>query len=241
MDTHAYKTPEDLVHPENLLERGRIPTVLEAIRAIKKEVGDHLPVASLAVGPFTLSCELVGTPTFMMWTLKNPSYVEKFVEFSTDIVLDYVKAQYSAGSDIVDICEPNASCDMIEPRMFKSYVEPALTRITEELEGLKVLHICGKVGPIIQDMADCGFDGISIEEPLDIRRIKPIVGNVKILGNVQSKNLALGTPDAVREEARKALEAGVDLIEVGEGILLPTPLDNIKAMVEAVKGWKSSL
>ena len=48
-------------------------------------------------------------------------------------------------------------------------------------------------------------------------------------------------PDAVKEETRKALEAGVDLIEAGEGILLPTPLGNIKAMVETVKGWKTSL
>ncbi|MCP8316250.1 MAG: hypothetical protein H3Z51_05220 [archaeon] len=89
-------------------------------------------------------------------------------------------------------------------------------------------------------MADCGFDGISIEEPLNIGKIKPIVGDVKILGNVQSKNLALATPNAIKEETKKALEAGVDLLEAGEGILLPTPLNNIKAMVETVKEWKTS-
>jgi len=238
--THTYKTPDDLVMPENLLEKGRIPVVLEAIKIIKKEVGESLPITSFMVGPFTLGGGLVGTTNFLVWTLKNPYYVEKFVEFSTDIVLEYAKAQYNAGSDIIAICEPNASCDMIDPRMFKTYVKPALTRITDELEGLKVLHICGKVGPIIQDMADCGFDGISIEEPLDIRKIRPLIGDVKILGNVQSKNLALNTSDAVREEVKKVLGAGVDLVEAGEGILLPTPLDNVKAMVETVKEWKTS-
>ena len=237
---HVYKTPDDLVWPENLLKKGRIPIVLEAIRTIKKEVGEFLPIVSFMAGPFTLGGGLAGTTNFLVWTLKNPYYVEKFVEFSTDIVLEYAKAQYSAGSDIVAICEPNASCDMIDPRMFKTYVKPALTRITDELGGLKVLHICGKVGPIIQDMVDCGFDGISVEEPLDIRRIKPLIGDVKILGGVQSKNLALNTPSSVREEVKKALEAGFDLIEAGEGILLPTPLDNIKAMVETVKEWKTS-
>ncbi|MCP8313688.1 MAG: MtaA/CmuA family methyltransferase [archaeon] len=238
--THVYKTPDDLDWLENLLERGRIPVVLEAIRIIKKEVGDSLPIASIAAGPFTLGGGLVGASNFLVWTLKNPYHVEKFVDFSTDIVLEYAKAQYSAGSDIVGICEPNASCDMIDPRMFKIYVKPALMRIAEELKGLRVLHVCGKVGPIIEDMAECGFDGISIEEPLNIGKIKPMVGGVKILGNIQSKNLALNTPDAVKEETKKALEAGVDLLEAGEGILLPTPLDNIKAMVETVKEWKTS-
>ncbi|MEM3710311.1 MAG: uroporphyrinogen decarboxylase family protein, partial [Nitrososphaerales archaeon] len=135
-------------------------------------------------------------------------------------------------------CEPNASCDMIDPRMFKTYVKPALIRIAEELKGLKVLHICGKVGPIIQDMADCGFDGISIEEAIDVKRIKNLIGDVKILGYIQSKNLALNTPNAIKEEVKKALQSGVDLLEAGEGILLPTPLDNIRAMVEVVKEWK---
>jgi [methyl-Co(III) methanol-specific corrinoid protein]:coenzyme M methyltransferase len=238
--THIYKTPENLVWPENLLGRGRIPVVLEAIRIIRREVGDSLPIASLALGPFTLTGELVGVMNVLMWTLKKPDYIKKFVEFCTGIVLEYAKAQYRAGSDIVEISEPTASCDLISPKMFKDYVKPALIKIAEELRGLRVLHICGKAGPIIQDMVDCGFDGISIEEAVDISKIKPIVGDVKILGNISSKNtLLFGTPEAVKEETIKALEAGADLLEPGCGITPLTPLENIKAMVEVVEEWET--
>ncbi|MEM3437701.1 MAG: uroporphyrinogen decarboxylase family protein [Nitrososphaerales archaeon] len=98
--------------------------------------------------------------------------------------------------------------------------------------------MCGKAGPIIQDMVECGFDGISVEEAVDISKIKPIVGDVKILGNVSSKGKMLfGTPEEVKEEALKALNAGVDLLEPGCGISPPAPLDNIRAMVEALKEW----
>ena len=83
-------------------------------------------------------------------------------------------------------------------------------------------------------MVETGFDGISIEEDVDIAQIKPSVGDVKILGNVSSKGaLVMGDPNEVEAEAKKALEAGVDLLEPGCGISPITPIDNIKALVKA--------
>ncbi|MEM3584046.1 MAG: MtaA/CmuA family methyltransferase, partial [Nitrososphaerales archaeon] len=166
--THIYKKPEELKMPDNLLEAGRIPIVLEAIRIIRKEVGDYLPISSLVLGPFTLAGELAGITEILTWALKNPEYVKKFVEFSTEFIIEYAKAQYRAGSDIVQVGEPSASGDLISPKMFKEFVKPALTKIANELKGIRLLHICGKAGPIIQDMVECGFDGISVEEAVDI-------------------------------------------------------------------------
>jgi len=62
--THNFEKPEDLKMPNNLLEKGRIPVVLEAIKIVRKEVGDFLPISSLALGPFTLAGELQGSRTF---------------------------------------------------------------------------------------------------------------------------------------------------------------------------------
>jgi len=118
---------------------------------------------------------------------------------------------------------------------------PALIRLAEGLKGIKVLHICGNATGIVPYMAKCGYHGISVEEAVDVARIKSLVGNVKILGNVSSKKtLLFGSPENVKEEARRAIEAGVDLLEPGCGIASLTPLANIKALVEAAKeyGWK---
>jgi len=237
---HIYKKPEDLKMPDNLLEAGRIPVIMEAIRILRKEVGDYLPISSLVLGPFTLAGELAGVTELLIWTMKNPDYVKKFVEFSTEFIIEYGKAQYRAGSDIVQVGDPSASGDLISPKMFKEFVKPALTRIADELKGIRLLHICGKAGPMIPDMVECGYDGISIEEAVDVKKIKPIAQakDVKILGNVSSKgNMIFGTPDDVKEETLKALEAGVDLLEPGCGISPPAPLGHIKAMAEALKEW----
>jgi len=197
--THPFDKPEDLKMPENLLETGRIPVVLEAIRIVRREIGDFLPISSLALGPFTLAGELAGVEKLLIWTIRKPDYVKEFVAFATDIILEYAKAQYRAGSDIVQIGDPTASTDLI-------------------------------------NMVESGFDGISIDEAVDITKIKPLVGTTKILGNLSSKStLVFGSPEDVKKEAKKALESGVNFLEPGCGFSPITPISNIKAMVEAAK------
>lgn len=232
VNKHPYENPQDLKMPEKLLERGRIPIVLDAIAEIRKTVGDFLPISSLAVGPFSLAGELAGAERFLKWTLKEPEYAEEFIEFATQITIEYARAQFQAGSNIVEIADAMASTDMISPKMFREFVKPALTKITKSLEGILVLHVCGHTDPIITDIIQTGFDGISIDT--DVTHLKPLAKDVKILGNVSSKKtLAFGSTDEVKAECKTALDAGVDLLEPCCGFSPITPTENIKAMVEA--------
>ena len=233
-----FKKLEDVTVPDNFLEQGRIPVVLEAINMAREKIGDFLPIASLVVGPFTLTGELVGIENLMRLTIDDPAGVKNVVQLLTETSIEYGNAQYRAGSDVVQLAEPVASASMISPRMFREFVKPQLAKIAEGLGGLRVLHICGAVDPIVPDMVETGFEGISIEESVDIDAIAPMMGDVKLLGNVSSKYaLPFGKPADVTAEARKALEAGVDLLEPGCGIPLVAPIANIKAMVEAGKGF----
>lgn len=232
---HPYKKPEDLKMPDNLLEAGRIPVVLDAIGILREEVGDFLPISSLALGPFSLAGELAGIENFMLWILRKPDYVKEFVNFAKDIVIEYAKAQYRAGSDIVQVADPTASLELISPSMFRDFAKPALIEVANSLGGIRILHICGRTDKIIPDMAEIGFEGISIEQE-DLAALKPLVADTKILGNVSSKKtLPFGSPDDVKAEARKALKAGADLVEPSCGIPTITPIANVKALVEAVE------
>ena len=147
-------------------------------------------------------------------------------------MVEYAKAQYQAGSDIVVIADPMASLDMISPNAFKEFAKPALTQIARDLSGIRILHVCGYTNPILSDIIGTGFDGISVES--DIASIKPLAGDTKILGNVSSKKtMILGSTEDVKAESKKALKAGVDLLEPECGVSLITPIKNIKALVEA--------
>lgn len=229
---HPYKNTQDLKMPNNLIEAGRISVILEAITTIREKVGDFLPISSLVLGPFSLAGELAGVENFLRWTLKKPEYVKEFVDFATEIVIEYAKAQYRAGSNIVEVADAMASLDMISPNMFREFVKPALIKIARHLGGIRVLHICGRTDQILNDIIETRFDGISVNT--DVAKTKSLAGDIKILGNISSKKtLVFGSPNDVKTEAKKALEAGVDLLEPECGFSPITPIRNIKAMIEA--------
>lgn len=104
--SHAFNRHEDLKMPDDLLERGRIPAIMEAIHLVRREVGDFLPISSFIFGPFSLAGELVEPLSFIKWSSTNPDLAKKFVDFAVKAIIDYANAQYRAGSDIVSLGEP---------------------------------------------------------------------------------------------------------------------------------------
>ena len=99
-----------------------------------------------------------------------------------------------------------------------------------------VLHICGNVNPILNYMADCGFEGLSVEEKVgSIKKAKEVLGDrARLVGNISSPFVLLPGPiDKIKEESKKAIAEGVDVLAPGCGIAPMTPVSHIKAMVEA--------
>ncbi len=235
---HPYTKPRDLKVPDKVPELGRIPVVLEAIRIVREKVGDFLPISSHVVGPFTLASELVGLEQFSIWSLKDLASLETLLASSTDFIIEFAKAQYRAGSDIVTVADMALAPVMVTPNVLHQYIKPALQRIAGDLGGIRLLYIGGKIESMVPFLVECGYDGISVDETVNIARIKPIVGDVKILGNVSSKRtLTSGSSEEVEAEVRRAIQDGAHLIEPSCGIPPETPTVNIKAMVEAVKNY----
>jgi [methyl-Co(III) methanol-specific corrinoid protein]:coenzyme M methyltransferase len=135
----AYSRPEDLKMPEKPLELGRIPVILQAIKLIREKVGDFLPISSLVLGPFTLAAMLAGEAKFLTWVLRKPDYVRAFVDFATEFLIEYGRAQYRAGSDIVQVGDPTASPDLISPDQFRNFAKPSLIRMADELKRYKTI------------------------------------------------------------------------------------------------------
>jgi [methyl-Co(III) methanol-specific corrinoid protein]:coenzyme M methyltransferase len=239
---NPFNKPQDLKMPNRIVESGRLPVVLQAIRIAREIVGDFLPISSHVVGPFTLACELVGIERFSIWSLKNIDYVRTVLDFATEFIIAFGKAQYRAGSDFVTVADGSLAQNLVTPEVLNHFLKPALIRIAENLQGIRLLYIGGKEEPMVPFLAECGYDGISVAETVNIARIKSIVGDVKILGNISSKKtLTQGSPEEVKAEVKKAIEAGADLIEPSCGIPPETPTANIKAMVEAVKTYGGRL
>lgn len=223
--------------PEDLLERGRIPAVLKVTEILREKAGSKLPLIVGVEGPADLAASLCGTTRFLKWTINKPHIVKRLVELCTDACIIYSRECLRRGADVVVIADAVSSPDMISPDVFRTLIKPGMGRIPKALGGKSVLHICGAADPIIADMAECGFDGLSLEE--GIKDLKAAVhtaheAGAAVIGSVStSRTLYRGSPEDVKREAFECLGSGVDVLAPGCGIAPETPLRNLKALVEA--------
>lgn len=100
-----------------------------------------------------------------------------------------------------------------------------------------IMHICGKLDDVIEDIGRCGVDGISCEEKVDapkaIENLKKVDHHVCLIGGVNAAGtLFSGNADKVREEVVKAIKDGYHMIAPSCSIPPATPLECLTAMVE---------
>jgi [methyl-Co(III) methanol-specific corrinoid protein]:coenzyme M methyltransferase len=234
---HPYpKDLEGMEMPENLLDKGRIQAVLGAIKIIREKVGPDVPIVGGMEGPVTLASDLASVKSFMKWSLKKPDLLEQVLDFATEATITYANSMVDAGADIIAIADPVASPDLMSPDSFKTMLQSRLQRFSASVNSVTVLHVCGNVNPILDYMADCGFEGLSVEEKIgSVKKAKEILGDrTRLVGNISSPFTLLPGPiDKIKAEAKQAIADGVDVLAPGCGIAPMTPVSHIKAMVEA--------
>lgn len=251
VSSSPFVNADDIDIPSDFLDSGRIPTVLKAVEILNDKYED-LPIIVGITGPFTLTGHLIGVENLVRLLKTNPDEIEDAVENSLDACMDYVEALSDVGPDVICIAEPTASPELIDPLQFKSIAKPRLEDLAGFINEKKVLHICGSTQGIIRDMATIGYDGISIEEKVDITKAKEDIEGVSsnkvggkslpttrdsssvVIGNIStSQTLFSGSVEDVKNEVKKALDDGVDVLAPSCGLAPLSPLANIKAMIEA--------
>ena len=243
-----FENGEDIEVPDDFLENGRIPVVIEAIDIIKEEYPD-LPLIVGVTGPFTLTGHLLGIENLVRLMKTDISEVETALENSLDGCMDYIEEIVDHGADVICIAEPSASPELIDPIQFKTTIKPVLEDLANFIECKKVLHICGSTQDIITDMVSIGYDGISIEEGVDLIKAKEDIERLEsktgacmidgyphksmVIGNIStSQTLFSGSIEDVKRDVKKALDDGVNILAPSCGLAPKSPLKNIKTMVE---------
>jgi [methyl-Co(III) methanol-specific corrinoid protein]:coenzyme M methyltransferase len=234
---HPYpKSLDGAAVPADLLQKGRIPAVLEAIKIIREKLGPDVPIIGGMEGPITVASDLVSIKSFMKWSIKKPELFEQALDLATEASVLYANAMVEAGADIISVADPVASPDLMSPDSFRDFLMPRLQKFASDVDSVTILHICGNVNPVINYMADCGFEGLSVEEKIgDVKKAKEVIGDrARLVGNISSPfTLLPGPVEKINTEARQALADGIDVLAPGCGIAPMTPLENIKAMVAA--------
>ena len=132
-----------------------------------------------------------------------------------------------------------ATGDILSPRMFTTLIKPPLERIFSAIESPNVLHMCGDTDSIVEEMAACGADSISVEPKNHVAETRQKLGpEALVLGNVDSFGvLVQGTPEDVDRAVKEAIDNGVNAIWPGCDIWPAALRENMEALMAAVKKY----
>jgi hypothetical protein len=198
-------------------------------------------------GPLTVACCLRGASELCLDFYEDPRYVEELLDFITDATIARIKAwrKYLGQPEITDSWGfADDSVQLLSCDLYRQFVLPCHKRLVAAFsrKGPNSMHLCGDASRLFKTLReelnittfDTGF-------PIDLAKMTRELGpEVRLQGGIHVTALRDGSPQTVREECRRILLSGVKqnkkfIFREGNNLAPHTPLENIRAMYDAVK------
>lgn len=197
---------------------GRLPGYLEACAETRRLLAGSI-VSGVIAGPWTIAVGLRGATNLILDTRKDPDFVHELMQFSTQSTIKLTEALSEIGVGI-GYSEAPASCDLISPQIYKTFVFPYHKQLVDYFKEKKIgvgLHICGNANPILDDMVKTGASNISIDAGTDFAKgVEATRGKAVLIGNV---NPLLFLADS-KDEMKHAIQDCVDKAPKDSGYIL---------------------
>lgn len=235
--------------PKCLYSSRRVETVLESVRISRERIGGELFIrGNCDQMGFSLVMLAYGMQDFMM-DLLDEDLEDDFLELidrATDVHLEFHRLMMQAGADMTSFGDSSCGPDLIGRELYRKFAYPSHKKLSEALKKENIrslIHICGNLDIICEDVASLGFAGVEMDYKTDIERAAKLMdGHGTAFGIIDpSAVFCLGTPEKVAQETRRVLDAfaGKNLV-IGAGCALPTdtPEANIRSFVNSVKEYR---
>lgn len=220
------------------MDVGRAKVVLDAIKILKEKNSD-VPVVGNLTGPVSLASSLLEPTVYYKEIIRKREDAHRYMEFVTENLIAFGKAQIEAGADVIAISDPSATGEILGPKLFNEYCIQYINRIAKELRPIckvgLIIHICGRLKSIYNELVDLNSDAISFDSITSVKAVSDVVKNKAIMGNVSTLALESNSKDQVFELSKHCIHTGAHILAPACGIGPRTPFDNIKAMVKACK------
>jgi len=230
------------------LTQGRMPLMLEAIRLLRREVGDQVAIRSPGTGPFALASYFIGTQQWLLdvalaeagFDEGKEAAVHHALSLASEALIRFGNACFDAGADVIQCGDSLASCNVISPRTYERYSWGYEQRIfsawREHGIDAGLLHICGDSSKVLERYRDTGAGLIELDSAVDLRDAhRRLDGSVTLVGNVDTVTELLQAEAAVTAAAAERCieQTGGRSFILGSGCIVPrnTPVENIRQLV----------
>jgi len=223
--------------------------VTDAVRLIRTELKDSVPLIGFAGSPWTLATYMVegrSSKTFSKvkaMLFQEPKTLHSLLKVLADSVTVYLNAQIKAGAQAVMLFDTwGGVLTTNDYQDFSlNYMSQIIDGLIREHEGTKVpiILFTKNGGQWLNAIAQSGCDAIGIDWTIDIGDArKQVDGKVALQGNMDPSVL-YGSPERIRDEVKKILKdygsGPGHVFNLGHGIYPDIPPENVSVMIDAVR------
>lgn len=157
----------------SLLEQFEFPqpdmAQVERVKAMNFAAHEKYILSFLPLGVFSTLRDLRKMDNALMDTAAEPEMIEAYMEKFTPFLLNIVRLSADCGADAVFFCDDWGMqfSPFISPESFRRLFKPVYKAVADachERDMDFILHSCGYVRPLIEDMLEAGIDAFQFDQ-----------------------------------------------------------------------------
>ena len=222
--------------------------VMDAVRLIRRELAESVPLIGFAGSPWTLATYMVEGGASKDYALVKgmlfecPKLLHELLAVTAQAVTGYLNAQVAAGAQVLMIFDTWGG--ILSPQNYREfslhYMHSIVNGLTRQHQGLSVPVILFTKGggQWLEIMAETGCDALGVDWTMNIGEARRRVGQkVALQGNLDPCAL-YASPERIREEVARVLadfgQGNGHVFNLGHGIHPGVNPEHAKAMIQAV-------
>ena len=223
-----------------------VPFVGSILKKLRHELQDAVPLIGFAGAPWTLASYMIeggGSKSFAeikSMAYREPRVLHALLDKLAATVSAYLLFQIESGAQVVQLFDTWAG--ELNRSDYEEFALPYTKKIFDAVGARvpRILYLNG-TSAILESMAGSGAEVISIDWRISMAEARKRAGGaVAIQGNLDPCVL-LGPKERIAEKTAKILEEAGPLghiLNLGHGILPPTPVENARTFVEFGQSYR---
>jgi uroporphyrinogen decarboxylase len=245
---HPVREMKDIEKLRVIGPEEEVPFLMKAIRIVRKELEEKLPLIGFSGAPFTLASYIIEGGHSKNYILtkglmyQNRPAWDVLMEKISEVLIRYINAQVRAGAQAVQLFDSWVGC--LSPNDYEEYVLPYSKKVIDGInKGVPLIHFATTSSTLLEKMKQAGGSVIGVDWRVNLGEAWARLGyDVAIQGNLDPVVL-LSSPNLIEKEVKRILnEAGSrpgHVFNLGHGILPNTPVDHVAALIEAVHEYSA--
>ncbi len=227
--------------------------VFDAVRLIRQELDNTVPLIGFTGSPWTLMTYMVegGSSKDFRYAkgmiFCEPKAAQQLLSTVTEAVIDYLKAQVAAGAQALMVFDTWGG--LLSTQGYQQFSLQYMQRIVAALKSdpstqdVPVVLFTKGGGQWLEAIASTGCDALGLDWTTSLRSARKQLGDKVALQGNMDPTVLYATPDTVRQEVRKVLDdfgnGDGHVFNLGHGIHPGINPENVQAMVDEVHAYSA--